>query len=125
MAQYNHLPIYRASYQLLLESTLAIKDFPREHRFTLGQKLREEIIEIIVLVYRANSAKRKRDFIEDLLARLQVANLMIRLAHDMRFLPLKKYANLAQLADSIGKQASGWMKATGGGQSEFSAPTGA
>jgi hypothetical protein len=122
MAQYNHLPIYRTAYQLLVESTETIKEFPREYKYTLGQKLREEIIEIIVLVYRANSAKRKRDFIEELLARLQVAELMIRLSHDMKILSLKRYSALAEKTTSIAKQASGWLKTTGSGVPELIAP---
>lgn len=76
MAQFQHLPIYRSSYQLLLEASLAIKSFPREYKYTLGQKMREEIIEVIVLVFKANSTKRKKDILDDLISRIQVASLL-------------------------------------------------
>lgn len=110
MAQFQHLPIYRSSYQLLLEASLAIKSFPREYKYTLGQKMREEIIEVIVLVFKANSTKRKKDILDDLISRIQVASLLFRLCHDMKILPLKRYVALSAISDSIGKQATGWKK---------------
>ena len=110
MARYAHLPIYKTTYQLLLESTHVIKRFPRDYKYTLGQKIREEITEIIVLVYRANSTKDKKPYVEELLSRLQVVNVLIRLTHDLKIIPVKKYAGLAEKTDSIGKQASGWLK---------------
>ena len=32
------------------------KDFPREYKYTLGQKIKDELIELVVMIYRANSA---------------------------------------------------------------------
>jgi hypothetical protein len=48
MAQYQHLPIYKGTYDLLLRISIATKNFPREQKFTLGQKLRDEVLELIV-----------------------------------------------------------------------------
>lgn len=59
MAQYQHLPIYKQTYDLLLRTMTATKDFPREYKYTLGQKIKEELIELGVMIYRANSAQDK------------------------------------------------------------------
>lgn len=56
MAQYEHLPIYKLTYDLLIRTMTATKDFPREYKYTLGQKMKDEIIEPVVLIYKANSA---------------------------------------------------------------------
>ena len=58
MAQYQHLPIYKLTYDLLLRIMQVTKNFPREYRHTLGQKLKEEIIELVVMIYKANTAKK-------------------------------------------------------------------
>jgi hypothetical protein len=55
MAQYEHLPICKQTYDILLRTMTATKDFPREYKFTLGQKIKDELIELVVLIYRANS----------------------------------------------------------------------
>ncbi|MGE0108845.1 MAG: hypothetical protein AB7S81_03650 [Bdellovibrionales bacterium] len=51
MAQYQHLPIYKQTYDILLRTMVATKSFPREYKYTLGQKLKDELIEL------ANSPK--------------------------------------------------------------------
>jgi len=60
MAQYQHLPIYKLTYDLLLRIMQVTKNFPREYKYTLGQKLKDEVIELIVLIYKANSARDRR-----------------------------------------------------------------
>ncbi len=47
MAQYEHLPIYKQTYDILLRTMVATKDFPREYKFTLGQKIKDELIELV------------------------------------------------------------------------------
>ncbi len=112
MAQYQHLPIYKLTYDLLIRVMQVTKNFPREYKYTLGQKLKDEIIELVVLIYKANSTKDKTQYIESALERVQVVQLMIRLSHDMRILPRKHYADLAEKTDSLARQAQGWLKSS-------------
>lgn len=110
MAQYKHLPIYRLTYELLQRVMTVTKDFPRELKFTLGQKMKDETIELVVLIYRANSSVAKAPHIETMIERLQVLELMLRLSHDLKVLSTKSYAGLVEMTESINKQASGWKK---------------
>ena len=64
MAQYQHLPIYKQTYDILLRAMTATKDFPREYKFTLGQKIKDELIDLVILIYRATSAIDKKQHIE-------------------------------------------------------------
>ena len=118
MAQYEHLPIYKQTYDILLRTLEATKDFPREYKFTLGEKLKNELLEVIVLIYRANSAINKKQHIESILERIQAVQLLLRLSHDMKILTRRNYAALSQMTDSLGKQAQGWLKSSEGGKSE-------
>ena len=121
MAQYEHLPIYKQTYDLLLRIMTATKNFPREYKYTLGQKLKDEVIELVVLIYRANSVRDKERHISAILERVQVVQLMIRLAHDMRILPRRHYAALADMTDTLARQAGGWLKSSGKGRPEQAA----
>ncbi len=112
MAQYQHLPIYKQTYDLLLRTMTATKDFPREYKYTLGQKIKDELIELVVMIYRANSARDKARHIESILERVQAIQLMMRLSHDMRILPRRHYAALSEMTDNIARQAQGWLKGT-------------
>ena len=110
MARHEHLPIYKLSYELLGQVVQVTKEFPREFKFTVGQRLRDEVIELLVLIYRANSQKDKAPVILEILERILVVELLIRLCHDLRILAKKNYAALAQMAESLARQAEGWKK---------------
>lgn len=91
----------------------ATKEFPREYKYTLGQKMKDEIVELVVLIYRANTAIDKEQHIALILERVQVIQLLTRLAHDMRILTRKHYAALAEMTDSLARQAQGWQRSSG------------
>ncbi len=120
MAQYQHLPIYKQTYDILLRTMVATKEFPREYKFTLGQKIKDELIELVVMIYRANSATNKRQHIESIMERIQAIQLLMRLSHDMKILARSHYAVLSQMTDNLGRQAQGWLKSSERGRSEQS-----
>ena len=88
---------------------IATKDFPREYKYTLGQKIKDELIELVVAIYRANSATDKEQHIRSILERVQAIQLMMRLSHDLRILSRRHYAALSEMTDSLARQAQGWL----------------
>lgn len=110
MARYQHLPIYKTGYELLGQVVRATKEFPREHKFTLGQRLRDEVIDVLVLVYRANSQKDKTPVLAEILERVLVIELIVRLCHDQRILARKSYASLTEMVESLARQTEGWKR---------------
>ena len=52
MAQYKHLPIYKVTYELLEQVAKVTKEFPRDYKYSLGVKLRDEIVDLVVFVHR-------------------------------------------------------------------------
>jgi hypothetical protein len=118
MAQYQHLPIYKQTYDILLRTMTATKEFPREYKYTLGQKIKDELIELVVMIYRANTATDKARHIESIVERVQAIQLMLRLSHDMRILPRRHHAALSEMTDELARQAQGWLKSSGKGKTE-------
>lgn len=110
MATHTTLPIYKAAYDLLGLSSDMVKNMNRDYKRTIGDKISIECIEITVLVFRANVAKNKEPHLMELLERLQVAELLIRLAMDKRLISPSAYAKAIEKSTSIGKQANGWRK---------------
>lgn len=82
MAQYEHLPIYKKTYDLLLLAMQATKDFPREYKYTLGQNIKDEITGLVVFIYRANSAHSKTAHIENILNVSRSSSLPERTGED-------------------------------------------
>ncbi|HCN89486.1 MAG TPA: four helix bundle protein [Oxalobacteraceae bacterium] len=110
MALHSSLPIYKVAYDLLDAATDMTKNMPRDYKASIGGKIREECVELMVLIFRANTARDKAPHLTSLLERVQVAELLIRLSKDKRFISVGQYANAIKLTSEIGKQANGWRK---------------
>jgi len=112
MAIHNQLPIYKVAYDLLDVVTDLVKNMQRDFKRSIGDKISAECIEITVLVFRANVALNKSTHLMELLERLQVIELLVRLAMDKKLISKPAYAKAIELSTQIGKQANGWRRAT-------------
>jgi hypothetical protein len=108
MAQYKHLPIYKATYELLELITRKTKEFPKDFKFSLGNKLRDECVDLVMFVYKANSSKNKNEYLSQIVDRIQVIELIIRLCKDMNLINVEAVSKIVTLTDSIARQAQGW-----------------
>lgn len=90
MATYNQLPVYKATYDLLLYVYQTGKDVQRDYRYTLGETLKKDLITILTLIYRANANRQKVEIIVEAREKLVAVKLQLRLLHDLKQLSLKK-----------------------------------
>ncbi len=109
---YTELPIYRDTYQLILKVFEVTKEFSREYKYTLGQDMKRDALHLMRSIYRANKHQNRVEHLEVFLDELELLKLEIRLCVDMKLLPIKKQAALSLLLDRVGKQVTGWRKAT-------------
>ena len=114
MAQYQHLPIYKLTYDLLSKITCATAGFSKNYKYSLGEKLRAEAVELVVCIYKANSSRGadRVAHVSSFLERLQVVELILRLSKDLRLLDVKQFAEIVTMTDSLGRQATGWIKSS-------------
>ena len=110
MATYNELPVYKASYDLLLEIFNFTKNFAKEYKYTIGESLKKETVELITLIYRANSKKNKFDVLQIARERVEVIRLFIRLMKDLKQISTKKFVRVNIKVESVSKQLTGWQK---------------
>ncbi|MCC7041076.1 MAG: four helix bundle protein [Burkholderiales bacterium] len=110
MALHTSLPIYKVAYDLLSIAIEVTRNMPRDFKASLGGRIRDECVEVLVLVARANAAREKTGHIDALLEHLHVVEVLLRASKDKRFISLKQYAAAIALTGSVGKQANGWRK---------------
>ena len=110
MALHTQLPIYKVAYDLLDVVTELVKNMPRNFKASIGEKISAECVEIVVLIFRANCAKDKAMHLGELIERLQVAELLLRLSKDKRLISTGQYAQAIGLTNQVGKQAGGWRR---------------
>ena len=91
MSLYNNLPVYRASYDLLVDLFRLTKDFSREYKYTLGESIKKEVVEMISNIYRANSSYSKEKIIQSVRENVEVIRLFLRLLKDLKQVNLEKF----------------------------------
>lgn len=110
MAYYSDLPVYKATYDLLLEMFRFTKNFTKEYKYTVGESLKKETIELIILIYRANSRTDKQETLQTAREHIEVIRLLIRLMKDLHEINVKKFVFINQQVENVSKQLAGWQK---------------
>jgi len=85
------------------------KEFPKEFKFSLGERIQNTLVDTLILVYKANSARDKTPYIEKILENIQYLNLFLRISHDLHLIPDNRYSVFVEQSASAAKQASAWL----------------
>jgi hypothetical protein len=114
MAQSEHLPIYKACYDLCLYFEQAVQGFSRYHRFSLGTDLRDLSRRALRLVVRANSQPDKVPALLELRETVEELKVVVRLCQDVKaFSSFRSFEHVITQLVGIAKQNEGWMKTQG------------
>ncbi len=109
MATYDNLPVYKASYDLLIETFAITKIFTKEYKYSLGDKIKTEILEIIAYIYKANSSFDDRLLnIRQAREKIEVFRLYMRLSKDLKLINLNKFVDINTKIEIISKQLYSW-----------------
>ena len=110
MAQYDELPVYKASYDLLLEIFRFTKEFTKEYKYTVGESIKKETMDLITLIYRANSKTSKVETLQLAREKIEVIRLFVRLMKDLQQINVKKFVFINTKIENVSKQLTGWQK---------------
>lgn len=110
MANYTELNVYKTTYNLLFELLTASKSFNRDFKYTLGENLKNEMIDTMMYVWRANSTYTKLNYIDKARESIEKCRLYIRLLYDLRQITLDNFTKWNIAVQNISKQLAGWKK---------------
>jgi len=113
MATYDNLPVYKTSYDLFLELFRACQNMERDYKFTIGENLKKEVIELIKNVYRANSRHEKSEPLAAGRENAEVIRLLLRILRDLKQVKTETLVSLNEKLESISKQLAAWQKKGG------------
>lgn len=112
MAMHMDLQIYQASMGLLHMATNLTRNIPRDLKQSLGKRVIDECVEVLMLIARANATRDKHPHLVSLVEKVQVIELLMRLFKDSRFISVDQHAKTIEVTTSIGKQANAWKRST-------------
>ncbi len=110
MSLHISLPVYKASYDLFLYSFELIKNLNREYKYTAGEKIKNEVMDLTVNIYRANKSRDKGENLERARENIEVVRLLFRLLKDLKQINLKNFSEVNRRIENVSRQIVGWQK---------------
>ncbi len=108
-----NLPVYKAIYDLLFVIFEQVRHFPRDFQYTLGERIKNMLIEITEMIYHANTSEdayTKLQKLKDLCAKVESIRLLLRICYDLRLYNMEAFIRLNERVEDISKQLNGWRK---------------
>ncbi len=102
-------------YDLVLYLLQRAEKFPRAHKFTVGDRLAEAAMDVLENLVAAAYSRDKTALLERANLRLHRVRFLVRLAKDLRALPLGSYEHASERIDEVGRLIGGWRRSRGGG----------
>jgi hypothetical protein len=110
MGTYDHLPVYKECYDLLVSIFTTGRYMQRDYRYTLGESLKKELVSLMTAIYRANCRRAKKELLLQAREHLEVSRLLLRLCYELKQLPLKSFVSSSEKMESIGRQLTAWER---------------
>src|SRR3989344_7054684 len=86
--------------------------FPKKFRYVLVEKIESLFIKIIELIFTAARTEKQRKLLSlnNASNNLDVLKFFLQISWDLKALDNKKFIDLSQLLNEIGKMLGGWIK---------------
>lgn len=104
------IPIFTKLYEFykLLSQFLIL--FPKNKRYTLGQRLDSLSLEIFELLFSISYSDNKGLILQKISTKLDLLKILLRLGKDTQCVSNKNYLELQNMLQETGKMLGGWIK---------------
>lgn len=100
-------------YDFMLWLIRHTEKFPRHHRYSLGLAMENRMQTILALLLQAKYSRDKVEPLTRANLEMEVLRFQLRLAKDLKVLPVKSQGFAAEVMHAIGAQVGGWLKVKG------------
>ncbi len=124
MARYDHLPIFQLAYRMCVNCYRIVKNFKREYKYTLGEKLKNNSQKILDLVIETNSLENchKPEILGEMFLEIEKQKICWRVACDLNIISIGLLDVISKDIENLETQHSNWLnwlrneaKKSGGG----------
>jgi HEAT repeat protein len=116
MALFSELPVYKLGYDLLIKLYQRTAVFSREYKYTMGERLKNEITDMLINIYKAHKSKKETSalYVEGARQNMEVVRLLLRICKDLKVIEMKGFVALNIQVEELSKQLASWQKYTAG-----------
>ena len=83
---------------------------PRAHRFTLGDRIYSQSLDLVTALTQASFSRDKSHALETAGERVNSLRILLRLAKDIQLFSFDSYTHATGLLDEIGRMIGGWKR---------------
>ncbi|MDO8486432.1 MAG: diversity-generating retroelement protein Avd [Candidatus Staskawiczbacteria bacterium] len=89
-----------------------LSNFPKDSRYTLGSKIDSSFLEVIENIIKAEYSDKveKHIFLKKASTKLDLLKFFLQISWEIKSLDNKKYINLSEKLNEVGKMLGGWIK---------------
>ncbi len=103
-------PVISKTYDLMLWLLKQVPKFPRSHKFVLGDRIQNLILDILGLLIEAAYTRNKLDLLKRTTIEIEKLRYLIRTAKDLNFMSVKSYEYVSSKIDEVGRMVGGWLR---------------
>jgi len=105
-------PVIAVRMETLLQWVVErVAKFPREHKYTVGDRLVETCLDITCCLVEASYRRDKQADLAAASRALVRARVLVRLARSLRCMSEAQHLHFAKESDEIGRMLGGWQRA--------------
>ena len=104
------LVLYQKIYDFLLYIYPVVAKFPKHEKFTLQTQIKNSVIDLQRQVIKANKSSTKKSHLYEADVKLEEFKMLIRLAHDLRYINPRQYGVISGKIAEIGRLLGGMIK---------------
>jgi hypothetical protein len=100
-------------YDLVKYLIPVVNRFPRDYKFTLGDRITQLVLDLLehyVEAYYATNRQTKINLLVQNNLKLERLRFLIRLAHDFRLFSNQRFGYINAAVDEVGRMSGGWIK---------------
>lgn len=104
------LPVIQKAYDLVKWYVPILNRLPRNHRFTLGERIINGLYDLLEGLIQARYSANKLETLEKLNTQLDLLRHQTRLLHDFELMKIDSYEYVGKLINDIGTDLGGWIR---------------
>ncbi len=106
----NNYPIVIKSYQFTVWYIKKLERLPRNHRYTLGEKIQNECLELLMILTETIYSREKKRLLTQANQHIEKLRILSRLMHDLGLISEDNKRYILSNLQEIGAMSGGWIK---------------
>lgn len=105
-------PVIVKTYNLTLWYIKKLNTLPKNHRYTLGEKIQNTLLNLLLILSDAIYSKEKKPLLHKANKEIEKLRLLTRLLKDLTIISTDNFRFIVSSVNEIGQMVGGWMKSS-------------